>query len=332
MALIRHGDMQDKPIPYALRSTYIEDLAKDKDAPVGIQIQYAELIRQENPAESERLLEEIIERNPSHQGAVLIARLSRALSTGDYRDVKQIAERIRSINCAKPYWVNRLLSVFERQRLELNGLELIFDDQMLSPRILRVLCTGGYEHLEVGILKRKVHKDDRILELGGGIGYLGLTVKKMFPDISYVSFEANPYLVEMTQRNQELNNCRYLVKNQIVGVGGRERPFFIDIDFWVSSLASTRNTVETVHVEEISVQDALGINTPNFLIMDIEGGETELVPIIDFSGIDKFLLELHPGAISDKEYTDILRVIMERGLIMDGKESKENLFYFYKHE
>lgn len=322
--------MQNKPTPQYLRSTYIQDLAQDKEAPVGVRIQHAQLIWAEDPAQSKQLLEDILDKHPAHEGAVLVAMLSNTLLIGGYEEIRQLVERIRSIDSVKPYWVDRLLSTFERQRIELNGLALVFDDRTLSPKVLRALCTGRYEHQEVEILKRKADEEDRILELGGGIGYLGLVAKKMFPDMSYVSFEANPDLIEMIQKNQALNNCQYTIRNQLVGVGGRKLPFFIDRDCWISSLTPTRNTVKTVQVDEISIQDALEINAPNFLIIDIEGGESQLVPMMDFTRIDKCLIELHPNRISNEEYTAILRTIMDRGFILDGRESRGQVFYFYK--
>ena len=64
--------------------------------------------------------------------------------------------------------------------------------------------------------------------------------------------------------------------------------------------------------------------------MDIEGGEGDLVPLIDWSGVRKLAIELHPELLGAAGMKAILATLAAAGFeesrLLSGKRKR----YFYK--
>ena len=69
---------------------------------------------------------------------------------------------------------------------------------------------------------------------------------------------------------------------------------------------------------------------PNYLIMDIEGGEYEIFKIIDFQTIVKIQFELHPQLIDETKCVEIFDVLKANNFKKNISLSKNNNFYFSK--
>ena len=71
---------------------------------------------------------------------------------------------------------------------------------------------------------------------------------------------------------------------------------------------------------------------PTILIVDIEGGEKDLIPIIDFekSEIKKIIIELHPHIIGKKASSNVLSNIISQDFMLNLSKSKNNVYMFEK--
>ncbi|CAN0002947.1 unnamed protein product, partial [Chrysoparadoxa australica] len=79
--------------------------------------------------------------------------------------------------------------------LHSRGLKIPKHPQITRGRMRGALKQGIYERKECDAVMRVVREGDRVLELGGGIGYMStlLSVKKKVARV--VSYEANPALI-----------------------------------------------------------------------------------------------------------------------------------------
>src|SRR5688500_8930840 len=85
---------------------------------------------------------------------------------------------------------------------EIDGIKL--DLTTFSPKIRnRILI--GYETAEKQICHEFLRKDDSVLELGGGIGFIGLFCQKRLGVKNYVTVEANPQTIRILEENYRLN-------------------------------------------------------------------------------------------------------------------------------
>jgi hypothetical protein len=86
----------------------------------------------------------------------------------------------------------------------------------------------------------------------------------------------------------------------------------------------------TVDTEDINHE--IAIHKPSLLIVDIEGGEKELIQKINFkeNTILKLLLELHPHIIGEEETNKIIKFLFESDFLLDTAKSGNYVYYFYR--
>jgi FkbM family methyltransferase len=115
---------------------------------------------------------------------------------------------------------------------------------------------------------------------------------------NYIGYEANPELMpdalENFQNNgMKLNYHTAVLRNRVRGGVGDPVNFYINKDFWVSALTPSGSSIRTVQVPVLCLEDEMEKFQANALMMDIEGGECELLLYADLSGINKIFMEIH---------------------------------------
>jgi len=89
-----------------------------------------------------------------------------------------------------------------------------------------------------------------------------------------------------------------------------------------------------VTVPRLDLNAALERIRPTFLIVDIEGGESELFEFIRLDGIRKIAIELHDSVIGAKRAQEICDQLDQAGFTVDWSHSssidgyKKELFLF----
>ncbi len=117
---------------------------------------------------------------------------------------------------------------------------------------------------------------DRVLEVGGAIGTVSMTCAKIVGAENIITFEANPKLVENARANFALNGLAItaragVLQNRICWAGrDTTAPFYIQKDFWASSLANHPGTTETIQVPTYCFEREARDFRANMLICDIE--------------------------------------------------------------
>jgi hypothetical protein len=104
-----------------------------------------------------------------------------------------------------------------------------------------------------------------------------------------------------------------------------EHDFKVAEDFWASS---TQGGVEGVQVKVpmLSLNANIREVNPTFLVMDIEGGERELLDRIDYHDINKFILETHAWVIGQEETDRLLETIKQAGFVVAQRVERVYLF------
>ena len=231
------------------------------------------------------------------------------------------------------YRLRHLLKTFS-----LDGIKLtISDDKILSEFVLLSLLQGGYEDKEHKVIKEKMEASDVVLELGAGMGFNSITAAKINGG-KIVSYEANPALIPLIKRNQQLNEISFEIRNKILL---SQRPvsssalFHVGKNFNTSSLKDymmgDHSVTETIQVETAYLGDVLTELSPTFLIVDIEGAEADFFSkpdILLHSSVQKILVDLHPWVIGNDGCSEVVRNIMDAGFSMDSEWCNNSIFYF----
>jgi FkbM family methyltransferase len=211
--------------------------------------------------------------------------------------------------------------------IELNGVTLLVEKEFLSPRMLQVLTTGDYEREEARRIPKVIKPGERIVELGGGIGYISAICGRNKHVDTITVFEAHPDLVPMIERTHEINGVRSRVINAVVlpKADRATAPFYLRADFWASSLNPKPYGYErVVDVPVMPLSKMLEDFQPTMLIVDIEGGEGMLFNDIELPGVRKVYLEVHPDVLDVAEVKRIFDFFAARRFVYDDWNSTGN--------
>lgn len=146
-----------------------------------------------------------------------------------------------------------------------------------SERIRETLFDNTYERDEMRQMRAELRPNDRLLELGGGMGVVACAASRMLPSGSVLSFEANPAMVQIARDHFALNGAQQVeMRSGILDhVVGSQR-FFVAPDFWASSLLPQPDW-KAITVDAHPLEEVLRTFAPTVVMMDIEGGEYGLL-------------------------------------------------------
>lgn len=171
----------------------------------------------------------------------------------------------------------------------------------LDPGMIRRIGRGKYEGREIAGALHVVRAQDRVLELGAGLGIVGAVVARNRRPERMLSFEANPALMPHIGALYRLNGLeRVIDARNAVLISDPDRPaslpFHIHPGFRSSSLIAADDTAATVDVPTEDFAAVCAELKPTVLISDIEGGELDLLRHADLSGFRAVVIEFHGRA------------------------------------
>ncbi len=205
---------------------------------------------------------------------------------------------------------------------------------IIKGRLRRALRQGTYEKKEADAVLKTIKAGDRVLELGGGIGFMSTHIAKNRAIESIDVFEANPHLVpyiEDVHKANGITNAR--VHNAILAKRKGRAEFFVRGNILASSL-DAREEAPPVSVETIEARNAGHVMAevkPTILVCDIEGAEEYLIPLMDLSGLRAAILELHPQWIGPEGVNKVFSAFMAAGLAYHPRSSAQKVVVFRRN-
>ncbi|KUF11428.1 FkbM family methyltransferase [Pseudoponticoccus marisrubri] len=213
------------------------------------------------------------------------------------------------------------------------GLKIPKHPQLTTGRVRGALREGTYERKECDAVMRVVTAGDRVLELGGGIGYMStlLSVKKQVAQV--VTYEANPALIPYIREVHGANGVDNVdLRNALLAPeDGPPVPFHLRRNFLASSMdlaADPDSVTETVPVMRHAIGPVLADLAPDVLVCDIEGAEAELLPAGDWSSLRAAIIELHPQWIGAAGVRAVFDAMHAAGLTYFPKASEAKVVTF----
>ena len=215
------------------------------------------------------------------------------------------------------------------------GLKIPFYRELMPWATRRALRRENYEFRESEAVLKMVTPEDVVLELGGGIGYMSALIETHCKPVKIHSYEANPTLMPIIDRVQELNNITTVTMHNKLLAKRKTKPvdFYVREEFLSSSMDRDSNPNGIVSTEKIEVDN---INTvlktlkPTFLVCDIEGAEAELFTGVDLSCLRAAVIELHPQWIGQTGVQAVFDAMHAAGLTFYPRTSNKKVVAFMK--
>lgn len=189
----------------------------------------------------------------------------------------------------------------------------------LNEKRVERLNAGTYEGAEIKGALSIIKSTDRVLELGAGIGVVGAAVALNCKPKVMVSYEANMRLIPTIENLYQSNGLskKIELRNRVL-IAGPDRPetltFYLKNSYLGSSLAdSDKRATTPVEVITDSWDETLKEVKPTVLVMDIEGGELELLRHADLTGIRALVLEFHPGVYGKTGMREAKKILRDQG-------------------
>jgi len=210
------------------------------------------------------------------------------------------------------------------------GVDLLLSLPVITPPIRKDIFFGGYEAKEAGLVQKYLSPSDVVFEVGAGIGFLSAMCAKVVGNSNVHAYEANPQLIPIIRSVHERNGVSPHVYNVLLGSGESERTFWLETDYWASSLIKGSADAQPIQIPQIDLNAELARIRPSFLIVDIEGGEYEFFKDIDLSSITKICIEVHPHVLGNDKVCEILAWLFARGFSLEVGNMRKFVFYLYR--
>ena len=219
-----------------------------------------------------------------------------------------------------------------RKTHEHMGIKIPIDKAIFSDTIIGAIKKGNYERREATEVQRIVEPGERVLEIGGGIGFVS-AVAALDPRVEkIVVFEANPLLMPVIAELHEMNGVANVdVVNGVLmnSTHAEAAKFYVRQDFWSSSLAEKPWGYErAIDVPTYSFSEQVERIRPTLIVCDIEGGELNLFENANLSGVKKVLMEVHQEVIGRDGMKKLFDSMSSRGFHYDQWHSNGSVVLF----
>ncbi len=203
--------------------------------------------------------------------------------------------------------------LLRRRTTRLDGLVVLCDPARLPRSVCAGVIKGDYELPERLLVRRALAPGHRVLEVGCGIGVVGLTCARIVGDGNLLSYEANVALEPIIRENFALNGREANLRMRAVTPNGEAASLYRDDNVVSSSVFDRRREAERVTVPGESLDAALAGHRAEVLVMDVEGAEVELLAASDLSGLRHIVLETHPHVVGEEATLSLLGALRARG-------------------
>ena len=200
--------------------------------------------------------------------------------------------------------------------IETFGIKVPFAEGVITPKIERALRRGNYESGECKTLQSLLSDEDRVLDIGAGLGLVSALAARIVGGSNVVAVEANPALLPVIRETYRVNEIEHvdLRHGMVSPTGDDSGTFYLRRDFWASSMEpDSRPYVETVEVPGLRLGDLISEFKPSIVSCDIEGAELGLFDDADLSGVRHLIVELHPKVYGTTGVRRIVEALARHG-------------------
>lgn len=201
----------------------------------------------------------------------------------------------------------------------------------LDYSVLRFIDNGAYEGSEIGIISQTLTKEDTVLELGTGMGFISSYCARMIGSDKVFTFEANKTMQPAIERMYAANKVKPNINFKLLGDGDKQIRFYRNKKSFLASSTHQLENTEEVIIEQQDLNTTISKIQPTYLVMDIEGAEYDVFGLIDFQSIRKIQFELHPALLTKEKIQAIFQKLSDHGFVKDHNLNYPDNFFFSRN-
>lgn len=207
------------------------------------------------------------------------------------------------------------------------GVKLDLSLVIFSDEIKKAMHEGRYEAQEARAAKQMIERGQTVLEIGAGCGFLSSYIAKLGRDNVIHCVEADPNLIPVIHRHHQMNGVKAQVYNEILANDEGVADFHVHNDFWISMTRPCPGT-KRISVRKARLADRLQQWLPECIIVDIEGGELELMELGLPGGVKTLIIELHEGIYGRTGVKRVMDCISNMGFCYAWEGSSHNVLSY----
>lgn len=211
--------------------------------------------------------------------------------------------------------------VMGRKTTRLDGMTLSIGDGV-SDALAREIVRGGYEKAERELARKAIRPGDNVLEIGAGMGIVGLMCAQLAGPGRVTSYEANATLEPLIRHNFALNGLSPDLVLKAVTVDGGPISFYRNDNVVSSSLYDRKMDAQKIEVASDPIDAALRARRADVVVMDVEGAEIDLLPAADLTGVREIIVEVHPHIVGEDRIQAMLAALAAKGFARRVRQHK----------
>ncbi len=220
-------------------------------------------------------------------------------------------------------------------RFKIGGIKLQIPENALNDNIRAALNSGAYEYKEFFALQKNLRETDRVLELGGGAGYLGVFAAQTVGPENVAIVEASPIMARTIEKNLQINECdtARVLQGAVVGQAFKDETITFEVSpgFWASSIAGEKQKnkrSKLVEVPALKFSDLQEAFDPTVVVMDIEGAELDIIEDPWRDNVRLVIMETHPDFYGIPKLSHVMRTMFDAGFHYMPWGSRGNVIVF----
>jgi len=162
------------------------------------------------------------------------------------------------------------------------------------------------------------------------LGVVSALCAKIVGSENVFAFEANPALEQPIRKLYAANGVSPKLEICILAAERGTARLNVSREFYTSSTAAIDDVIETVEVPTKSFAEVRSAIRPTFLIVDIEGGELELIRHAKLDGIRTIILELHPRIIGERGRDEVITLLRRARFRVDAAASTKSVIVHHR--
>jgi FkbM family methyltransferase len=204
----------------------------------------------------------------------------------------------------------------------LDGMVVVCDPNVVPRNVSTAIIKGSYELPERELVRSAIRKHDRVVEVGAGVGVVGILCSQLAGAGNVLSYEANAALQSIIAANYALNGITPRLLMRAMSIDGEPLVFYRNDNVVSSSVYDRGLTAQMETVESDALAAVLLSERADVLVMDIEGAEIDLLTHTDLTCLREIIVELHPHIVGEEVTEAMLASIRSQGFREVGRIHK----------